>query len=157
MEFISLLFSGKINLNCKAETTRSTLARRRSASFSARRCWEQIHGIVIVFEKREAGGQSHRRRWVVCLAGGTVLPPRGEILPHSMSSPSNDFVSCLTKKSPLCQSVKCWVTVFAFASQLDPSLEAKVNVQKQSVMLEEEYEVSRGGPSNQRIGCFLLF
>jgi len=28
-------------------------------------------------------------------------------------------------------------------SQLDPSLEAKVNVEKQSVILEEQYEVSR--------------
>lgn len=49
------------------------------------------------------------------------------------------------------------MTVFAFVSQLDPSLEAKVNAQKQSVMLEEEYEVSRGGRSNHRISYFPLF
>lgn len=45
------------------------------------------------------------------------------------------------------KSVILRLTVFAFhaASQLDPSLEAKVNAQKQSVMLEGEYEVSGGG------------
>lgn len=32
--------------------------------------------------------------------------------------------------------------------QLDPSLEAKVNVQRQSVILEEEYEVRRTGTTN---------
>lgn len=44
----------------------------------------------------------------------------------------------------------------AFVSQLDPSLEARVNIEKQPVMLEEEYKVSRGGPSNQRMSFFLL-
>lgn len=34
-------------------------------------------------------------------------------------------------------------------SQLDPSLEAKVNAQKQSVMLEGEYEVSGGGSGDE--------
>lgn len=34
-------------------------------------------------------------------------------------------------------------------SQLDPLLEAKVNAQKQSVMLEGEYEVSGGGSGEE--------
>lgn len=42
-----------------------------------------------------------------------------------------------------------YAVCFHVVSQLDPSLEAKVNLQKQSVILEEEYEVSRGRLSTQ--------
>lgn len=45
---------------------------------------------------------------------------------------------------------------FSSVAQLDPSLEAKVNLEKQSVMLEEEYEVRRQMAPRGRGGEGLL-
>lgn len=99
--------------------------------------------IVLVFEKREAGVNPIDGAGV-CLAGGeTASPPRA----RSPPSDSGDFVSFLPNRLKILSAKSSKMpssSVFCFAWQLDPSLEAKVNAQKQSVMLEEEYEVSTG-------------
>lgn len=202
MEFISVLFSGKINLNCKTEMAPlvSTLSpkslwhiflfftkpgdvdaksSRMIYRFKNRGNWILSPGLERRhFEKKSSVMMKalfHTRLLLhpfcrchhLCIEEMMHKEEEGEMQPEGVQSCNHTnlmtslvIISLLTLMAPSI-SISCPLVCFHFLqmcdslpenseswhfvcvlSQLDPSLEAKVNVQRQSVILEEEFEVS---------------